>query len=91
MFHSTVCWYTCVTFPYRLPVHHFHFDIAGDAELKNIDCEKSTDQRDLEDMCWYVMREREREKRLSKQIYNIYLVEATVAYFMLYRRYSASV
>lgn len=36
---STTRWYTCITFPYRLLVHHFHFDIAGDVELINIDCE----------------------------------------------------
>lgn len=37
---STTRWYTCVTFPYRLLVHHFHFDIAGDVELINIEEEQ---------------------------------------------------
>lgn len=68
MHHSTMRWYTCITFPYRLLVHHFHFDIAGDVELINIDCEKSGEQRDLVDMCRYVMVERERGDWANRSI-----------------------
>lgn len=69
--HRTQCWYSCTTFPYRLPVRHFQFCRRGRTDKYRL---RSRELRDIEVMNGRVMVER-KSKRERREIYDICLVE----------------
>lgn len=88
-------WYTYIPLPYRLSIHHFHFDIAGEARLARIDCEKSREAGDLEPtICEHVIVERKGHRKPASErelaITSTYR-EWIVAWSTQHLRFSASI